>query len=87
MAVKKYSRQQVIKLAKTTSSRLSYMDRMGFVVPEKIGEADTKKPVVLYTKHQIELVKQINQASHFLSASGLRLAIQRDRLAEVVRIV
>ncbi|MBM0744744.1 hypothetical protein JOY44_30905 (plasmid) [Phormidium sp. CLA17] len=41
--------------------------------------------MVLYTKHQIELVKQINQASHFLSASGLRLAIQRDRLAEVVR--
>ena len=85
VATKKYSRQQAISLSGSTSNRLSYLDRAGLVKPEKIGDTGARKPVVLYTESQIDQIKLINQAVRFLHLDGLRLAIKRDRLADVVR--
>jgi DNA-binding transcriptional MerR regulator len=55
---------------------------MGLVVPEKIGEG--KKPVVLYNEKQIEQLRLINTATEFLSLDGIRLALKKKRLSEVV---
>lgn len=85
MTTQKYSRQQAISLSDSTSNRLSYLDRVGLVKPEKLGATGTRKPVVLYTANQIDQIKLINQAAQFLSMDGLRLAIKRDRLVDVVR--
>lgn len=82
MTRQRYSRQQAIKLSGSTSSRLAYYDRMGLVIPEKIG--DGKKPVVLYSEKQIEQLRLINIATEFLSLDGIRIAIQKKRLSEVV---
>lgn len=68
----------------STSSRLSYLDRMGLVSPEKIGAASSKKPAVLYTAAQIEQINLIDRAAEFLNIGGIRLAIQKRRLPEVV---
>lgn len=84
MAAKKYSRQQAIKLSGSTSSRLSYLDSVGLVRPEKIGEEGSKKPVVLYTKEQIDQVKLIDTASNWLNLGTIRLAVRRRRLYQVV---
>jgi DNA-binding transcriptional MerR regulator len=81
----RYSRQQAIKLSGSTSSRLTYLDRIGLVVPEKIG--DSKKPVVLYTDKHIEQIKLINKAAEFLSLDGIKLAIKKKRLPEVVEFL
>ena len=81
----KYSRQQAIKLTDSTSSRLAYLDRMGLVMPEKIG--DGKKPVVLYTDIHLTQIKLINQASRFLSLDGIRFAIRKKRLSDVVETI
>jgi DNA-binding transcriptional MerR regulator len=56
---------------------------MGLVVPEKIGEG--KKPVVLYNENQIEQLRLINTATAFLSLDGIRLALKKKRLSEVVK--
>lgn len=82
MTKQRYSRQQAIKLSGSTSSRLAYLDRVGLVVPEKIG--DSKKPVVLYTDKHIEQVKLINKAAEFLNLDAIKLAIKKKQLPEVV---
>lgn len=68
----------------STSSRLSYLDSQGLVCPEKIGDADSKKPVVLYTAKQIDQIRLIDQAAEYLSLDAIRLAINKKCLPQVV---
>lgn len=55
-----FTRQEAIALTETTSSRLSYLDRAGIVVPEKYGTG--KKPVVVYSWEQLILIRLIESA-------------------------
>ncbi|GEM_PF-1577248 len=87
MAGERYSRQEAIALSGSTSSRLSYLDRVGLVQPEKIGGGTGKKPAVLYTAAQIESIQLINQAAAFLHTEAIQLAVQRQCLGEVVETV
>jgi hypothetical protein len=52
-----FTRQEAIALTETTSSRLSYLDRAGIVIPEKYGAG--KKPAVIYSWEQLILIRLI----------------------------
>lgn len=66
---KQYTRQEAIELAKITSSKASYYDRIGLVVPQKIGES--KKPYVFYSHEQIEMLKHLSQLSKWFNLEAL----------------
>jgi len=66
----KFCRQEAIKLACTTSSHLAYLDRIGLVVPEKIGSV--KKPYCFYTAEQIKLIQQVNLLSQYFNIPTVR---------------
>jgi len=57
-----FTRQEVIKLAGCTSSRLAYLEKVGLVVPQRVGPS--KRPVVLFTWGQLletRLIKDLRQ--------------------------
>lgn len=66
----KFCRQDAIRLSGATSSHLAYLDRMGLVVPEKIGSV--KKPYCFYTAEQIELIRQIDLLSQWFNIPTVR---------------
>lgn len=68
----------------STSSRLSYLDKMGLVCPQKIGQAPGKKPAVFYTDKQIEQIRLIDKASQFFHAEGIRTLIEKDCLSKAL---
>lgn len=85
MPIKKYSRQQAIALTRSSSGRLSYLDRAGFVRPEKIG--NNIKPAVIYTQEQIDQIQLLNQAFKFLHVNAIRMAIKANCLPKVVELL
>jgi hypothetical protein len=80
-----YSRQEAIALSRSTSNRLSYLDRAELVTPLKSGSG--KKPVCLYTKPQIEQIRLIDEASHHLNHETIRAGIARGCLAELTAAI
>ena len=62
-------RQDAIKLTNSSSSRLSYLDSRGIVVPTKLG---TKRPIVLYLPKQIFAIKAVNYFQKELKPKDLK---------------
>lgn len=56
-------------MASITSSKASYFDRIGLVVPQKIGES--KKPYVFYSDEQIEVLNYLNRLSKWFNLEAL----------------
>lgn len=52
-----YTRQQAIRLSGLSSNKLSYLDRLGLVSPQKTG--NPKKPACIYTWEQIIQLRTI----------------------------
>ncbi len=68
--IEKFSRQDTLKLAGITSSHLSYPDRIGLIVPEKIGNG--KKHYCFYTAEQIALIQQVDRLSQYFNVPTVR---------------
>nr|WP_290224026.1 MerR family transcriptional regulator [Trichocoleus desertorum] len=68
------TRQETLALTGISSGRLSYLDRTGLVVPEKIG--DLKHPLVIYTWEQVLQIKVIDRLREKLSLQEIRKVIQ-----------
>lgn len=69
-----FTRQEAIALAKTTSSNLAYLDRVGLVVPEKYG--NTKKPTVIYKWEQILEIRVIQDLRTKTSPQTVKKVVQ-----------
>jgi DNA-binding transcriptional MerR regulator len=69
-----FTRQEAIALAKTTSSRLAYLDRINVVVPKKYG--NTKKPTVIYSWNQILELRAISDLREQVSLQVIRQMLQ-----------
>ncbi len=69
-----FTRQETLALTKTTSNRLSYLDRTGVVVPEKYG--NPKKPTVIYTWEQVLEIRAISHLRQKISLQTVRKIIQ-----------
>ncbi|WP_035991708.1 MerR family transcriptional regulator [Leptolyngbya sp. KIOST-1] len=52
-----FTRQETLKLTQCTSSRLSYLEKVGLVIPERIGIS--RKPVVIFSWEQLLEIKAI----------------------------
>lgn len=67
------TRQETLALTGISSGRLSYLDRTGLVVPEKIGD---KHPIVIYTWEQVFQIKVIDRLREKLSLQEIRKVIE-----------
>ena len=69
-----FTRQEVIKLAGCTSSRLAYLEKVGLVVPQRIGPS--KRPVVLFTWEQLLGVRVIKDLRQEVSLQTVRTIVE-----------
>ena len=69
-----FTRQETLALTGTTSSRLSYLDRTGVVLPEKYG--NPKKPTVIYSWEQVLEIRAISHLRQKISLQTVRKIIQ-----------
>jgi DNA-binding transcriptional MerR regulator len=67
------TRQETLALTGISSGRLSYLDRTGLVVPEKIGG---KHPTVIYSWEQVFQIKVIDRLREKLSLQEVRKVIE-----------
>lgn len=71
-----YSRQDAIRLSGSTSSQVSYFERLGFLNPQRIGQS--KKPVVLYSASDIERLRSLHLASRWFKAEVVRAFAENE---------
>lgn len=76
--MEKYTRQEALELCGISSSRMSYLERLGFIKPERVGT--TKKPYVFYTDEQVILISQLNQLADWFTLDSLHAFIEDDRV-------
>jgi DNA-binding transcriptional MerR regulator len=69
-----FTRQEVIKLTGCTSSRLAYLEKVGMVVPQRVGPS--KRPVVLFTWEQLLGVRVIKDLRKEVSLQTVRTIIE-----------
>lgn len=74
-----FTRQETIALTGVSSSKLSYLDRTGLVVPEKIG--NSKHPKVIYKWEKVLEIKMIERLRENLSLQETRRVLDflRDK--------
>lgn len=65
-----FTRQETIALTGISSSRLSYLDRTGLIVPQKFG--NSKHPKVVYRWEQVLEIKAIERLREKLSLQEIR---------------
>lgn len=65
-----FTRQEVIKLSGCNSNRLAYLEKVGLVVPTRVGSV--KKPTVLYTWPQLLEVRAIRDLRKEVSLQTIR---------------
>lgn len=75
---KKYTRQEAIALCGMTSSKISYLERVGLIQPERVGSG--KKPYVLYTEEQVMLISQLNLLSEWFTLDSLHAFLEDERV-------
>lgn len=73
---KKYTRQETISLCGVTSSKLSYLEKVGLIQPERVG--NNKKPYVFYTEEQVMLISQLNLLSEWFTLDSLHAYLEDD---------
>ncbi len=67
------TRQETLALTGISSGRLSYLDKTGLVVPDKIGG---KHPYVFYTWEQVFQIKLIDRLREKLSLQEIRKVVE-----------
>lgn len=67
-----FTRQEVLKLSRLTSGKLSYLDTVGLVSPEKIGNKN--RPTCLYSWEQLIELRTIYRLRQDASLQQLRQA-------------
>jgi DNA-binding transcriptional MerR regulator len=65
-----FTRQETLALTRSSSGRLSYLDRTDLVVPSKIG--NPKHPKVVYSWQQVLEIKTIERLREKLSLQEIR---------------
>ena len=80
LVISGFTRQETIALTGITSSRLSYLDRTGLVLPTKFGNA--KHPQVVYSWEQVLEIKTIGRLREKLSLQEIRRVIDFLRARE-----
>lgn len=74
-----FTRQEVLKLSKLSSGKLSYLDEIGLVCPEKIGNKN--RPTCLYSWEQLIELRTIYRLRQDASLQQLRTA--KDYLKKI----
>jgi len=69
-----FTRQETLKLTGCTSSRLSYLEKVGLVVPTRIGS--NKRPTVLYTWEQLLEIRAIKTLRKDVSLQTVRKIVE-----------
>jgi DNA-binding transcriptional MerR regulator len=69
-----FTRRETLALTETTSNRLQYLERVGLVIPERIGA--TSKPTVLYAWEQILEIRAIKNLRQEASLQTVRKIIK-----------
>jgi len=70
-----FTRTEAIALTKTTSSHLAYLDRAGFITPEKYG--NSKKPTVIYSWKQVLEIWIIKDLAQKVSTQTVKKIIKK----------
>ena len=65
-----FTRQETIALTSISSSRLSYLDRTGLIIPKKFG--NSSHPKVIYTWKQVLEIKTIQRLREKISLQEIR---------------
>lgn len=72
--VQGFTRQETLKLTGCTSSRLAYLEKVGLVIPNRIGS--NKRPTVLYTWEQLLEIRAIkNLRKENVSLQAVRMIV------------
>lgn len=65
-----FTRQECLKLTGCTSSRLSYLEKVGLIVPTRIGS--NKRPTVLFSWEQLLEIRAIKNLRQDVSLQTVR---------------
>lgn len=65
-----FTRRETLDLTETTSNRLQYLERIGLIVPERVG--NSSKPTVIYTWEQVLEIRAIKNLRQEISLQTLR---------------
>jgi DNA-binding transcriptional MerR regulator len=65
-----FTRRETLDLTETTSNRLQYLERVGLIVPQRIGSSS--KPTVIYTWEQILEIRAIKNLRQEISLQTVR---------------
>ncbi|MBW4541661.1 MAG: MerR family transcriptional regulator [Myxacorys chilensis ATA2-1-KO14] len=69
-----FTRQEALSITGITSGRLSYLDEVGLVTPQKFG--NPKRPKVIYSVEQIIELKVISRLREKLSLQEVRKVLE-----------
>lgn len=65
-----FTRQECLKLTGCTSSRLSYLEKVGLIVPTRVG--NNTRPIVLFTWEQLLEIRAIKHLRDDVSLQTVR---------------
>ena len=68
-----FTRQETLALTETTSNKLQYLERVGLIIPSRIGVS--KKPVVIYTWEQVLAIRAIKDLKQEISLQTIKKII------------
>ena len=74
IGIRGFTRQETLKLTQCTSSRLSYLEKVELVVPERIGVS--RKPVVIFSWEQLLEIKAIKNLRKDISLQTVRKIVE-----------
>lgn len=74
VGIRGFTRQETLKLTQCTSSRLSYLEKVGLVVPKRIGVG--RKPVVIFSWEQLLEIKAIKNLRKDISLQTVRKIVE-----------
>lgn len=70
-----FTRQETLKITGCTSSRLSYLEKVGLVIPQRVGS--NKRPTVLYTWEQLLEIRAIRSLrKESVSLQAVRMIVK-----------
>lgn len=74
IVIEGFTRQETLKLTGCTSSRLSYLEKVGLIVPTRVG--NNTRPTVLFTWEQLLEIKAIKELRKDVSLQTVRKIVE-----------
>ena len=68
-----FTRTETLALTETTSNRLQYLEKVGLVIPQRIGKS--RKPTVVYTWEQVLEIRAIKHLRQEISLQTVRRVV------------